>query len=72
MRVFPDISLPKRFSICQRTINISCAQDGASLITKQGGGKEKKCICFNIKATQTKWIQSILKTMFEFVLAQMT
>ena len=30
------------------------------------------CICFNIKATQTKWIQSNLKTMFEFMPTQMT
>ena len=40
-------------SICQRTINIiSCAQEGASLISKQGAVKKKICICFNIKATQ--------------------
>ena len=50
---------------------INCAQEGASLISKQGAVK-KMCICFNIKATQTKWIQSILKTMFEFMLTQVT
>ena len=60
-------------SISQRTINIiNCAQKGESLITEQGAVKEKMRICFNIKATQTKWIQSILKTMFEFMLTQMT
>ena len=60
-------------SISQRTINIiNCAQEGESLITEQGAVKEKMRICFNIKATQTKWIQSILKTMFEFMLTQMT
>ena len=52
-------------SFCKRTINIiNCAQEGASLITKQGPVKKQMCICFNIKATQAKWIQSILKTMF--------
>ena len=30
--------------------------------------KKKMRICFNIKATRTKWIQSILNTMFEFML----
>ena len=30
------------------------------------------CICFNIKATRTKSIQSILKTMSEFMLTQVT
>ena len=59
--------------ICQRAINIiNCAQEGASLITEQGVVKEKMRICFNIKATRTKWIQSILKTMFEFMRTQMT
>ena len=57
----------------QRAINITdCAQEGASLITEQGAVKEKMHICFNIKATRTKWIQSILKYMFEFMLTQMT
>ena len=61
------------FIICQRTVNtIKCAQEGASWITKQGAVKKKMCICFKIKTTRTKWIQSILKTMFEFVLTQMT
>ena len=59
--------------ICQTTIIIiNCAQEGASLISKQGAVKKKMRICLNIKAKQTKWIQSILKTMFEFMLAQMT
>ena len=48
--------------ICQRAINIiNCAQEGASLITEQGVVKEKMRICFNIKATRTKWIQSNLE-----------
>ena len=56
-------------SQCQRAINIiNCAQEGASLITEQGAVKEKKHICFNSKATRTKWIHSILKTMSEFML----
>ena len=60
-------------SICQRAINIiNCAQEGASLISKQGAVKKKMRIFFNIKATRTKWIRSILKTMFEFILTQMT
>ena len=61
-------------SICQRTINIiNCAPVGASLFTKQGRKENKKmCICFNIKDTRAKWIQSILKTMFEFMLLQVT
>ena len=55
--------------ICQRAINIiNCAQDGASVITEHGAVKEKIRIYFNIKATRTKWIQIILKTMFEFML----
>ena len=61
------------FSICQRTINIiNCAQEGASLISKQGAVKKKMHICFNIKATGTKWIHSILKAVFEFMLLQVT
>ena len=60
-------------SICQRNINIiNCTQECASLITKQEAVKKKMYVCFNIKATQSKWIQSILKTMFEFALTQMT
>ena len=60
-------------SICQRTINIiNCAQEGASLISKQGAVKKKMRICFNIKAAETKWIHSILKAMFEFMLTQVT
>ena len=30
----------------------------------------QKCIQFNIKVTETKWIQIILKAMFEFMLMQ--
>ena len=57
--------------ICQRTINIvNCAQEGTSLICKQGAVKKKMHICFNIKATRIKWIQNILKTMFENMLTQ--
>ena len=60
-------------SICQRTINIiNCAQEGASLISKQGAVKKKMRICFNIKATGIKWIQSILKAMFEFMFTEVT
>ena len=60
-------------SICQRTINIiNCAQEGASLISKQGAVKKKMRICLNIKATETKWIQSILKVVFELMLMQVT
>ena len=81
MRVFAVISkqaLPKKnvsqcciISVCQRAINITnCAQEGASLIAEQGAVKEKMHICFNIKVTWTKWIQSILKSMFEFMLMQ--
>ena len=51
---------------------INCAQEGASLISKQRAVKKKMRICVNIKATRTKWIQSILKTMFEFMLTQVT
>ena len=49
-------------NIWQRTVEIiDCIQEGASLIRKQR--KVKK----NIKVTRTKWIQSILKTRFEFM-----
>ena len=52
---------------------INCAQECASLISKQREVKKKKMrICVNIKATRAKWIQSILKTMFQFMLTQMT
>ena len=55
-------------SICQRTINvINCAQEGASLICKQGAVRKKMRIYFKIKAARAKWIQSILKTMFELL-----
>ena len=41
--------------ICQKTvIIINCAQEGASLISKQGAVKKKMRICLNIKAKQTK------------------
>ena len=44
-------------SICQRTTNIfNYAQEGESLISKQGAVKIKIRICLNIKATGTKWI----------------
>ena len=58
-------------SIYERTINfINYTQEGASLISKQGAVKKKIRICFSIKATGTKWIQRILKVMFEFMLSQ--
>ena len=60
-------------SIFQRTINIiNEAQEGTSLMAKQGAVMKIMRISFNIKATRTKWIQGILKTMFEFILKQMT
>ena len=60
-------------STCKRTVNIiNWSQEGTSLITKQGAVKKKMRICFNVKVTRTKWIQSILKTMFKFMLTQMT
>ena len=56
-------------SIYKRTINIiNCPQEGKSLVSKQGAVKKKMRICFNIKATGTKWIRSILKAVFEFML----
>ena len=64
-----NISQHRIISVYQRTINIiNCAKEGGSLITKQGAAKKKMCICFDIKATQTK----CLKTMFENMLPQMT
>ena len=42
-----------------------------SFISKQGAVKKMR-ICFNIKATGTKWIQGILKAMLEFMLKQVT
>ena len=81
MRVFADISeeaWPKRriwvnieSLVFAKELSISfinCAQEDAALISKQGVVKKKMCICFNVKATRTKLIQSILKTMFEFML----
>ena len=85
MRVFADISKEawskRRISVNIESLVfakelsisfINCAQGCASLISKQGPVKKKMCICFNIKATRTKWIQSILKTMFEFMFTQVT
>ena len=64
-----NISQYRIISVIQRTTNIiNCAKEGASLITKQGAVKKKICICFDIKATQTK----CLKTTFENMLPQMT
>ena len=60
-------------SICQGTINIiNCAQVGVSLITEQVAVKKKMGICFNIKVSRTKCVQSVLKIMFEFTLTQIT
>ena len=68
-----NMSQYRLISIYQRTINIiNSAQESAPLITKQRAVKQKMRICFNIKATQTKWIQSIFKTMFEFMLMPVT
>ena len=73
------VALPKRriwvniIRICQSAINIiHCTQEGTFSIVEQGEVKEKIRICFDIKTTQTKWIQSNLKSMFEFMLTQMT
>ena len=64
-----NISQYRIICVYQRTINIiNCAKESASLITKQEAVKKKMCICFDIKATQTK----CLKTMFENMLPQMT
>ena len=49
---------------------INCAQDCVSLISKQKAVKKKMRICVNIKVTRAKWIQSIFKTMFEFMPTQ--
>ena len=60
-------------SISQRTINIiDCAQEGASLISKNGTVKEKMCICFKVKVTVAKWIQSTLIVLREFILMKLT
>ena len=67
-----NMSQYRIISICQRTINIiNCAQEGVSFISKQEAVKKMR-ICFNIKATGTKWIQGILKAMLEFMLKQVT
>ena len=42
------------------------------LITKQRAVKKKMRLYFSIKTTRTKWFQSILKTMFKYLLTQMT
>ena len=47
---------------------INCAQEGASLISKQGALNKRMRICFTIKAAGTKWIQSFLKAIIEFML----
>ena len=73
--VFVDISKRRIMDQCciisvyQGAISIiNCAQEGSSLITEQGAIKEKMRIRFNIKATRRKWLQSILNTIFEFML----
>ena len=68
MTVFAEISkeaLPKRrkrvnieslvFVKEPSILLINCAQEGVSLISKQGAVKKKVRICFNIKATRTRW-----------------
>ena len=56
-------------SIYQRAIIIiNSAQKCASLSTKREAVKKQMHICFNkSRPIRTKWIQSILKTMFEFM-----
>ena len=53
----------------KRAINIiNSAQKCASLSTKREAVKKQMRICFNkSRPIRTKWIQSILKTMFEFM-----
>ena len=68
MTVFAEISkeaLPKRrkwvnieslvFVKEPSILLINCAQEGVPLISKQGAVKKKVRICFNIKATRTRW-----------------
>ena len=68
MTIFAEISkeaLPKRriwvnieslvFAKEPSILLINCAQEGVSLISKQGTVKKKVRICFNIKATRTRW-----------------
>ena len=56
-----------------RTSNINdCAPEGTCLIAKQRKIKKNMRICFVIKVTQTKQIQSILETIFECLLTQNT
>ena len=69
MSMSRSMSLYQIISICQRTFNIlNCAQEGVTLFSKQVAVKKKMRICFNIKATATKYIRSIFKAMFEFIL----
>ena len=57
-------------SICQKTINIiNCVQEGASLITKQGAAKKKHILVSTLTPQEQN---CFLKTMFEFVLTEMT
>ena len=44
------------------------AKEGASSITKHGALEKKMCICSKITPARTKWIQSILKAMFKFMI----
>ena len=64
-------------SVFSKTINIiNCARVGASLITKQGAVKKKKFIFVSTSRPNEQngvfGMMSILKTMFEFVLTQLT
>ena len=62
-------------SICQRTINIiNCAQEGVSLISKQGTVKKKNACLFQHHGHRNKMDSkmSILKAVFEFMLTQVT
>ena len=71
-RSFKNTSLVQSINVCQITTNIiNCAQERASLITKQELVKKKMFNYFNIDVTQAKWIQSVLKAMFKFALVQM-
>ena len=83
MRVFADMfkeTLPKRrisdnmeslVFVKELSISLTVLKR-VHLSTKQSPVKKNIYISFKIKVTQTKWIQSIFKTMFEFGLTQMT
>ena len=50
-------------SICQRTINIfNCAQEGASLISKQGAVKKKNAYLFQHQGHRNKMDSEYLES----------